>query len=148
MNESTNPTNKRASLLLLKPDRPVGIVGYGAYVPRYRLPATEVTRIWTGEAGGGPVKEKSVPGLDEDVITMSIEAARNALGTGGDRPRRTARGVGRLGIAPLFGQTQRDGCGGGHRRHPAYPGCGYGICLQGRDGSGGDGDGPGWLGHG
>jgi hydroxymethylglutaryl-CoA synthase len=26
------------------------------------------------------VREKSVPGLDEDVVTMSIEAARNALG--------------------------------------------------------------------
>jgi hydroxymethylglutaryl-CoA synthase len=26
-----------------------------------------------------PIKEKAVPGLDEDVITMSIEAARNAL---------------------------------------------------------------------
>ena len=83
MNESTDPTNQPASPLLLKPDRPVGIVGYGAYVPRYRLPATEVTRIWTGEAGGGPVKEKSVPGLDEDVITMSIEAARNALARAG-----------------------------------------------------------------
>lgn len=65
--------------LLLKPERQVGIVGYGAYVPRYRLPATEITRIWSGGKGGGPVKEKSVPGLDEDVITMSIEAARNAL---------------------------------------------------------------------
>jgi hypothetical protein len=30
---------------LLKPDRPVGIVGYGAYVPRYRLPATEVSHV-------------------------------------------------------------------------------------------------------
>ncbi len=29
--------------------------------------------------GGSPVKEKAVAGLDEDVITMSIEAARNAL---------------------------------------------------------------------
>ena len=35
-------------------------------------------RIW-GSEGGFPVKEKAVAGLDEDVITMSIEAARNAL---------------------------------------------------------------------
>ena len=65
--------------LLLKPDRKVGIIGYGAYIPRYRLPAAEISKVWTGVPGGGPVKEKSVPGLDEDVITMSIEAARNAL---------------------------------------------------------------------
>ena len=65
--------------LLLKPSRPVGIVGYGAYVPRYRLPASEVARIWTDGQGGLPIKEKSVPGLDEDVATMSIEAARNAI---------------------------------------------------------------------
>ncbi|MFQ5616165.1 MAG: hydroxymethylglutaryl-CoA synthase [Anaerolineales bacterium] len=64
---------------LLKPQNPVGIVGYGAYVPRYRLPATEVSRVWTDGAGGIPIKEKAVPGVDEDVITMSIEAARNAL---------------------------------------------------------------------
>lgn len=65
--------------LLLKPTRPVGIVGYGAYVPRYRLPASEVARIWTEGQAALPIKEKSVPGLDEDVATMSIEAARNAL---------------------------------------------------------------------
>jgi hydroxymethylglutaryl-CoA synthase len=64
---------------LLKPNRSVGIVGYGAYVPRYRLPAAEVSRIWTDGKGGLPIKEKSVAGLDEDVATMSIEAARNAL---------------------------------------------------------------------
>src|SRR5512133_3401683 len=64
---------------LLKPVKPVGIVGYGAYVPRYRLPAKEVARVWTGGKGGLPIKEKAVPGLDEDVITMSIEAARNAM---------------------------------------------------------------------
>ena len=74
---------------LLKPDREVGIVGYGAYVPRYRLPAVEVDRMWAGGQGGTPVKEKSVPGLDEDVVTMSIEAARNALArAGGVDPRR------------------------------------------------------------
>ena len=64
---------------LLKPQNPVGIVGYGAYVPRYRLPASEVSRIWTGGTAGLPIKEKAVAGVDEDVITMSIEAARNAL---------------------------------------------------------------------
>lgn len=65
--------------ILLKPSRPVGIVGYGAYVPRYRLPAAEVARVWTEGEAGLPIKEKAVPGLDEDVATMSIEAARNAL---------------------------------------------------------------------
>jgi len=69
--------------LLLKPDRPVGIIGYGAYVPRYRLPAAEINRIWKDGEGGMPVREKSVPGLDEDVATMSIEAARNALARAG-----------------------------------------------------------------
>jgi len=64
---------------LMRPHHPVGIVGYGAYIPRYRLPASEVSRVWTGGGGGGPIKEKAVPGLDEDVATMSIEAARNAL---------------------------------------------------------------------
>jgi len=72
--------------LLLKPSRPVGIVGYGAYVPRYRLPASEVARIWTDGQGGLPNKEKSVPGQDEDVVTMSIEAARNALARAGVSP--------------------------------------------------------------
>ena len=71
---------------LLKPSRPVGIVGYGAYVPRYRLPAREVARVWTGGKGGLPIKEKAVPGMDEDVITMSIEAARNALKRAGIDP--------------------------------------------------------------
>ena len=72
--------------LLLKPNRRVGIAGYGAYVPRYRLPATEVSRIWTDGEGGVPIKEKSVPGLDEDVATMSMEAARNALARSGIAP--------------------------------------------------------------
>ena len=67
---------------MLQPTHPVGIIGYGAYVPRYRLPASEVARIWTGGEGALPIKEKAVPGLDEDVVTMSIEAARNALKRG------------------------------------------------------------------
>lgn len=65
--------------MLRQPLRPVGFVGYGAYVPRYRLPGNEISRVWSGSEGGSPIKEKAVPGLDEDTATMSIEAARNAL---------------------------------------------------------------------
>ncbi len=73
----TSPQFSASSLM--RPDRQVGLVGYGAYVPRYRLPGTEVSRIWTNGLGGSPITEKAVAGLDEDVTTMSIEAARNAL---------------------------------------------------------------------
>lgn len=65
--------------MLKQPIRPVGIVGYGSYVPRYRLPGREISRVWTEGNSRSPVREKSVPGLDEDTATMSIEAARNAL---------------------------------------------------------------------
>jgi hydroxymethylglutaryl-CoA synthase len=80
--------NNPSEILLLKPNRPVGIVGYGAYVPRYRLPASEVARVWTDSQGGLPIKEKAVAGLDEDVATMSIEAARNAVKRAGIEPTR------------------------------------------------------------
>src|SRR5512143_719758 len=70
----------------MRPAKAVGIVGYGAYVPRYRLPASEVSRIWTEGETVLPIKEKAVPGLDEDVATMSIEAARNALARAGIDP--------------------------------------------------------------
>ena len=64
---------------IMQPVRPVGIVGYGAYLPRFRLPASEISRLWTEGTAGLPVQEKAVAGLDEDVATMSIEAARNAM---------------------------------------------------------------------
>jgi hydroxymethylglutaryl-CoA synthase len=70
----------------LKTSQPVGIIGYGAYVPMYRLPAAEVARVWGGSEEGLPIKEKAVPGLDEDTITMSVEAARNALKRAGIDP--------------------------------------------------------------
>lgn len=71
----------------MKPDRPVGIIGYGAYIPRFRIAAAEIGRVWTG-GESFPIKEKSVPGPDEDTATMAIEAARNALDRcGGIDPR-------------------------------------------------------------
>jgi hydroxymethylglutaryl-CoA synthase len=38
-------SERQPDKLLLKPERAVGIIGYGAYVPRYRLPAKEVARV-------------------------------------------------------------------------------------------------------
>ncbi|NLF13175.1 MAG: hydroxymethylglutaryl-CoA synthase [Anaerolineaceae bacterium] len=78
--------------MLLKPIRDVGISGYGAYVPRFRLPGSEVDRIWTDGRSGSPVEEKAVPGPDEDTATMSVEAARNALARSG-RDARAIRAV-------------------------------------------------------
>lgn len=84
---SMNGVNPNPVNYLMRPDRRVGIVGYGAYVPRFRLPGAEVARVWTGGLGGAPVTEKAVAGPDEDVTTMSIEAARNALARAGIDPK-------------------------------------------------------------
>jgi len=63
----------------MKSTKKVGIVGYGSYIPRYRLPGQEIARVWTNNLSGSPISEKAVAGIDEDVVTMSIEAANNAI---------------------------------------------------------------------
>ncbi len=68
---------------MITPEKPVGIVGYGVSIPKYRIAGKEIARIWTDGQGGVPVESKSVPGPDEDTITMSIEAARHALARAG-----------------------------------------------------------------
>lgn len=72
---------------MMHPLNEVGIVGYGAYLPQFRLPGSEVARVWTSGASGSPITEKAVAGLDEDVTTMSIEAARNAIARSGVSPQ-------------------------------------------------------------
>lgn len=61
----------------------VGIVGYGAYLPRYRIKVESIASVWGANAEnykrGLQLKEKSVPGPDQDTITLSVEAARYAL---------------------------------------------------------------------
>ncbi len=58
--------------------QPAAIRGYGAYIPYYRLPTTEIARIWKG-GGSGPNVEKAVASMDEDTVTMAIEASRCAM---------------------------------------------------------------------
>lgn len=58
---------------------PVAILGYGVYIPRYRIKSEEIARVWGREPSRVPIKEKSVAGPDEDSLTMAVEASLNAL---------------------------------------------------------------------
>ncbi|HJZ66546.1 MAG TPA: 3-oxoacyl-[acyl-carrier-protein] synthase III C-terminal domain-containing protein [Blastocatellia bacterium] len=53
-----------------------GITAFGAYIPFYRLAHKEIVRAWGGRAGEG---ERAVAGVDEDSITMAVEAVRDLL---------------------------------------------------------------------
>lgn len=67
---------------MTSPESRTGIVGWGAYVPRYRLKAEEIVRIWGFEKSIPQnlfIVEKAVGGPDEDALTIGWEAARNAL---------------------------------------------------------------------
>ena len=55
----------------------VGIAGYGAYVPRFRVETAAISAAWRPRgAAGAAVAEKSVPGPDEDVVTMGTGSPR------------------------------------------------------------------------
>jgi hydroxymethylglutaryl-CoA synthase len=60
-----------------------GIVGYGAFVPSYRIKVEEIAKVWGDNpesiSKGLVVNEKSVPAPDEDTATISVEAARYAV---------------------------------------------------------------------
>jgi len=61
----------------------IGIVSYGAYIPRWRIKVEEIARVWNADPEdykqGLLIDEKSVPSPDEDTATISVEAARNAF---------------------------------------------------------------------
>ncbi|MBI4066968.1 hydroxymethylglutaryl-CoA synthase [Candidatus Gottesmanbacteria bacterium] len=61
----------------------VGIIGYGAYIPKYRITTQEIASVW-GKNGEDiqkslGVSQKSVPNIDEDSVTLSYESAISAL---------------------------------------------------------------------
>jgi hydroxymethylglutaryl-CoA synthase len=61
----------------------VGIVGYGGYVPTYRIKVEEIAKTWSDDPdaikNGLGLVEKSVPAVDEDTVTISVTVARNAV---------------------------------------------------------------------
>lgn len=61
----------------------VGIVGYGADVPSYRIKVEEIAKVWGGDpeslSKGLVVNEKSLPSADQDTVTIAVTAARRAL---------------------------------------------------------------------
>ena len=68
----------------------IGIVSYGAYIPKFRIKPSQIAQTWGKEISeiekSLGVYEKAVASYDEDAITLSIEAALRALVNGGIDP--------------------------------------------------------------
>jgi len=61
----------------------IGIVSYGSNIPRFRIKVEDIASVWGKDGAsiskGLGIKEKSVPSIDQDTATISVEAARSAL---------------------------------------------------------------------
>ena len=64
-----------------------GIMGYGVYVPIYRIRVEEIAKVWNEDAEGIKtslnIVEKSVQDKDEDAATIAVQAARRAVSHAG-----------------------------------------------------------------
>ena len=60
-----------------------GIISYGSYIPTHKIETGEIAAVWGADgrswAKNLNVYSKSVPGPDEDVITIAVEATRQAM---------------------------------------------------------------------
>jgi 3-hydroxy-3-methylglutaryl CoA synthase len=61
----------------------VGITKFGAYVPIYRIAQAELNRAWSRGGGKG---ELAVANVDEDSITMGVNAALDCIDGDGAEP--------------------------------------------------------------
>ncbi len=66
------------------------IVGFGKYVPHYRIRLEEIAKRW-GQSGAEVTKAlgiawKTVPGKGEDSFTMAFEASKQAIDMAGIKP--------------------------------------------------------------
>jgi len=70
----------------------VGIIGYGASIPRRRIKVEEIAKVWGADPEsykkGLMLTEKSVPANDQDTISLSVEAAKRAIKRAGIDPKR------------------------------------------------------------
>jgi len=61
----------------------VGIVSYGTYIPQYRIKLADIASAWKKDpqevVGSLGIEEKSVPGTDEDAVSIALEAALQSL---------------------------------------------------------------------
>lgn len=69
----------------------IGIVSYGAYIPKFRIKPSQIAQTWGKEVSeiekSLGVYEKAVASYDEDAITLSLEAANRALINGEIDPK-------------------------------------------------------------
>jgi len=60
-----------------------GIISYGVYIPKYRIKPSQIARAWGKEIVDVEkslgVFEKAVASVDEDTVTMAVEATLNAI---------------------------------------------------------------------
>jgi hydroxymethylglutaryl-CoA synthase len=69
-----------------------GIVGFGAYVPEFRIKTETIAEVWNQNPetikNNLLIFEKSVPGKDEDAATIAVSAAQNALARAKINPKK------------------------------------------------------------
>jgi hydroxymethylglutaryl-CoA synthase len=65
----------------MKANHPVGIYGYGAYIPSHVLESRNIAEVW--QRATTPIKSKRFAYIDEDTVTIAFEAARIAIESSG-----------------------------------------------------------------